>query len=72
MVIKHSSKNKNKIESKWTVLHSMEERQLAELQRTEASRQAPQGMPSGAAGGITAVLTDSHIPAYRFKSIFHT
>lgn len=42
MVIKHSSKNKNKIESKWTVLHSMEERQLAELHCTEVSCQAPQ------------------------------
>jgi len=71
-VIKHSSKNKNKIESKWTVLRSMGERQLAELHCTEASCQAPQGMPSGSTGGITAVVADSHIPGYRLKSILHT
>lgn len=72
MVIKHSSKNKNKIESKWTLLHSMEERQLAQQSRTEASCRAPQGMPSGSTGGIVAGVTGSHIPAYQFKSILHT
>lgn len=51
MVIKHSSKNKNRIESKWTVLHCMEERQLAELHCTEASCQAPQRMSPSLTGG---------------------
>lgn len=72
MVIKHSSKNKNKIESKWTVLHCMEERQLAGLHCTEASCQAPQGMSPSFTGGIMAVVADSHIPAYLLKSILHT
>lgn len=46
MVIKDSSKNKTKTESKRIVLHSVEERQLAELHSTEASCWAPQGNAS--------------------------
>lgn len=72
MVIKYSSKKKNKIESKWTVLHSMEERQLAELYCTEAPCQASQGMTSSSTGGIMALVADSHIPHYPLKSILHT
>lgn len=72
MVIKHSSTNKNKTESKWVVLHAMEERQLAELHCTEAFCQAPQGMSPSFTGGISAVVADSHIPGYLLKSILHT